>query len=108
MMRDPVCGTFVVQSRARSATRGGEQAYFCSDDCRRAWLSGAHSESEPGPRAAAPNGRIRRAFIRSSPVPPSEASVRADICEVGRRLYARGYVASNDGNISVRLDATES
>ena len=35
---------------------------------------------------------------------PSDASVRADICEVGRRLYARGYVASNDGNITVHLD----
>ena len=29
--------------------------------------------------------------------------VRADIVEVGRRLYNRGFVASNDGNISVRL-----
>ena len=29
---------------------------------------------------------------------------RADIVEVGRRMYARGYVASNDGNISIRLD----
>ena len=36
---------------------------------------------------------------------PSESQLRADIVEVGRRLYARGYVASNDGNISVRLDA---
>ena len=35
---------------------------------------------------------------------PSEARLRSDIVEVGRRLYARGYVASNDGNISVRLD----
>jgi L-fuculose-phosphate aldolase len=34
----------------------------------------------------------------------SEAQLRADIVEVGRRLYARGYTASNDGNISVRLD----
>jgi L-fuculose-phosphate aldolase len=34
----------------------------------------------------------------------SDESIRADICEVGRRLYAQGYVASNDGNISVRLD----
>ena len=34
----------------------------------------------------------------------SEDRVRSDIVEVGRRLYARGYVASNDGNISVRLD----
>jgi L-fuculose-phosphate aldolase len=34
----------------------------------------------------------------------SEDSLRADIVEVGRRLYSRGYCASNDGNISVRLD----
>ena len=34
----------------------------------------------------------------------TEEQLRADIVEVGRRLYARGYMASNDGNISVRLD----
>ena len=33
-----------------------------------------------------------------------EARLRADIVEVGRRLWQRGFVASNDGNISVRLD----
>jgi L-fuculose-phosphate aldolase len=34
----------------------------------------------------------------------AEEQVRADIVEAGRRLYARAYVASNDGNISCRLD----
>jgi L-fuculose-phosphate aldolase len=34
----------------------------------------------------------------------TETQLRADIVEVGRRLYARGYTASNDGNVSVRLD----
>ena len=34
----------------------------------------------------------------------AEEQIRADIVEVGRRLYARAYVASNDGNISVRVD----
>ena len=33
----------------------------------------------------------------------TEQQLRADIVEVGRRLYARGYTASNDGNISVRV-----
>jgi L-fuculose-phosphate aldolase len=33
----------------------------------------------------------------------TESTLRADIVEVGRRMYARGYTASNDGNISVRL-----
>jgi L-fuculose-phosphate aldolase len=34
-----------------------------------------------------------------------EIKLRQDIVEIGRRMYARGYTASNDGNISVRLDA---
>ena len=34
----------------------------------------------------------------------SEQQLRVDIVEIGRRLYARGYTASNDGNISARLD----
>ena len=33
-----------------------------------------------------------------------EEQIRADIVEAGRRLYARSYIASNDGNISARLD----
>src|SRR5262245_52873110 len=33
----------------------------------------------------------------------SEDQLRDDMCEIGRRLYARGYVAANEGNLSVRL-----
>jgi L-fuculose-phosphate aldolase len=33
----------------------------------------------------------------------SEEHLRADIVEIGRRLHERAYIASNDGNISVRL-----
>jgi L-fuculose-phosphate aldolase len=32
-------------------------------------------------------------------------ALKRDIVEIGRRVYQRGYVASNDGNISARLDA---
>src|SRR6266849_2011306 len=35
----------------------------------------------------------------------SENALRAEIVEVGRRMYARGYTDSNAGNISVRLGA---
>jgi L-fuculose-phosphate aldolase len=34
----------------------------------------------------------------------AEEQIRADIVEAGRRMYERGFVASNDGNISSRLD----
>ena len=33
----------------------------------------------------------------------SAYALRREICEVGRRVYERGYVAANDGNISARL-----
>jgi L-fuculose-phosphate aldolase len=35
---------------------------------------------------------------------PSEYQLRKDICEIGRRIWTRGFVAANDGNISVRLN----
>lgn len=34
----------------------------------------------------------------------TEARLRQEICEVGRRIYNLGFVAGNDGNISARLE----
>jgi YHS domain-containing protein len=34
MVRDPVCGTFVVPADAISISEQGRQLYFCSDRCR--------------------------------------------------------------------------
>lgn len=34
---------------------------------------------------------------------PEPEEARAAIVDIGRRMYERGYVAANDGNISVRL-----
>ena len=36
-----------------------------------------------------------------------ENRIRRDIVEAGRRLWERGFVVSNTGNISVRLSADE-
>lgn len=33
----------------------------------------------------------------------NEFKIKQEICEVGRKLYAKGFVAANDGNISYRL-----
>jgi len=33
------------------------------------------------------------------------ASLKKEIIEAGKRIYNRGYVASNDGNISARIDS---
>ncbi len=37
----------------------------------------------------------------------NEFKLRKDICEIGRRIYDRGYAAGFDGNISVRLSENE-
>ncbi len=37
----------------------------------------------------------------------SEYEIKKEICEVGRRIYNRGMVAANDGNISVKLNDNE-
>ena len=37
----------------------------------------------------------------------SEIQVRRAICEVGQKLYDKGFVAANDGNISVRINENQ-
>ena len=37
LVRDPVCGVFVVPGKALSAGTGSATHYFCSEDCRRKW-----------------------------------------------------------------------
>jgi YHS domain-containing protein len=37
LVRDPVCGTYVVPSRALTAGEGAETRFFCSEKCRRAY-----------------------------------------------------------------------
>ncbi|WP_429150849.1 class II aldolase/adducin family protein [Anaerotaenia torta] len=37
----------------------------------------------------------------------SEYEIKKEICEIGKRIYNRGMVASNDGNISVKIGENE-
>ena len=37
----------------------------------------------------------------------SEYQLKQQICDIGRRVYAKGFAAANDGNISVRLNNRE-
>jgi len=37
----------------------------------------------------------------------NETEYRHDIVEIGKRVYAKGYVAANDGNISIRISDDE-
>lgn len=37
----------------------------------------------------------------------SEYEVRKQICEIGKRIYSNGFIAANDGNITVKLNDNE-
>jgi YHS domain-containing protein len=39
MVKDPVCGTFVVPGKALSATADGATLWFCSERCRDAFAA---------------------------------------------------------------------
>jgi YHS domain-containing protein len=51
MVRDPVCGTYVLPERAVSLTHGSRQVYFCSAACRDKYR--AH------PADSGPSDRVR-------------------------------------------------
>jgi YHS domain-containing protein len=37
LVRDPVCGTYVVRASAVTSGSGPQTRFFCSDNCRRAY-----------------------------------------------------------------------
>ena len=37
LVRDPVCGTYIVPNPSLSVVRGGNTAYFCSDRCLKSY-----------------------------------------------------------------------
>ncbi len=39
LVRDPVCGTFVLPNKSLGSTSGGHTHYFCSEKCRRDWVT---------------------------------------------------------------------
>ena len=45
MVRDPVCGTFVVPSAALTLNVGGRRTCFCSETCRKAFEAGEGGRS---------------------------------------------------------------
>jgi len=48
MVRDPVCGTFIVPERAVAlSAEGGQRLYFCSTDCRDKYRARPESNPEP-------------------------------------------------------------
>jgi YHS domain-containing protein len=56
MVRDPICGTFILPNQTLSLTDGARRVYFCSANCRDQYRSSTRSERPEGP-----DGRAKRA-----------------------------------------------
>jgi len=48
------------------------------------------------------NGTDNLNKVRDAKVSSGDTSIREEIIEIGRRMYEKGYVVANNGNISVR------
>src|SRR5437867_1681929 len=53
------------------------------------------------------DGRCRLSRKRQMRVIMTEQQLKEQMCEIGRRIYAKGFAAANDGNITVRLNNRE-
>ena len=42
LARDPVCGTYVVPTRALTSGSGTDVQFFCSERCREQWVKAGH------------------------------------------------------------------
>ena len=48
MVRDPVCGTFLLPDHALTLIDGRARLFFCSDSCRTKYQAGSRSERVEG------------------------------------------------------------
>ena len=55
--------------------------------------------------AADPENGTQSATIGIPAMVKTEREYREDICQIGRLVFQKGWVAANDGNITIRLDA---
>jgi L-fuculose-phosphate aldolase len=70
--------------------------YRVSDYVTVILLSPLRAELRPGLRPPGKGGHM-------NPPYPSDAQAKAEILDAGRKIYQRGLVAANDGNLSVRV-----
>src|SRR3954447_9647531 len=51
--------------------------------------------------------RVLHQYCKEINMIVNEHKIKQEICEIGRRLYAKGFAAANDGNITYRLNEKE-
>src|SRR5271170_1408989 len=59
------------------------------------------------PGSSRQNKPTNRPVQRGKNVLPNLHKLKEEICDIGRRIYAKGFAAGNDGNITFRLSENE-
>jgi Cu+-exporting ATPase len=92
MATDPVCGMTVNEATALRADRDGQTFYFCSDHCRRTFLTGGtgpahatphrHEHHDPAPAPAAEATDGGRGVVYTCPMHPQVEQVGPGTCPI--------------------------
>src|SRR2546428_10803505 len=82
----------------RSSIRPQRQAYL-----KRDFRNSAHTLS----MTYYPRNDLQPCGHQTAEGPMTEYKLKEQICEIGRRLYNKGFAAANDGNITIRLNDKE-
>ena len=67
LVRDPVCGVYVVPANALTSGSGQAMKYFCSEQCRRSWSATAIPNSATPNSQATPNFQLPNSDRRVGP-----------------------------------------
>jgi L-fuculose-phosphate aldolase len=59
------------------------------------------------PAASGNNGFVKKPATSKLVSPAELQALKEEICDIGRRIYNKGFAAGNDGNISYRLGENE-
>src|SRR4029453_5591327 len=101
LVKDPVCQTYIVKSRAVRRADAGGVRYFCSEQCAR-----LATGSGPGPPRAPDPARVRSHRSQTAapasgagpprrpPDPWRDADAQANVEEMAAGLGARGRAAA--------------
>ena len=100
MTKDPICGMMVDEATALHAERDGETSYFCSEHCRKAFLSAPATNKRVEKKEQKPQGKT----IYTCPMHPEVQQDHPGDCpKCGMPLEPKTATASPDDEENTEL-----
>jgi Cu+-exporting ATPase len=100
MTKDPICGMMVDEATALHAERDGETSYFCSEHCRKAFLSAPATNKQVERKEQKPQGKT----IYTCPMHPEVQQDHPGDCpKCGMALEPKTVTAGTDDEENTEL-----